>query len=175
MLDLRFASVFIIAVFFTILTAYQLHAQARDYDSFDECILDRMQGVTSDVAANSIRRACANLTRSPSATAPLRRSVGRAEILEADWADFMGFRDMTWRVEGRNQTENDWVHVKLFYTTRLINGSCPTTLDNYIEGPRGIIDAGSLSSNRIFIADFLDFRRLVEGARFCYRVYGYHR
>lgn len=175
MLNLRFSYVFIIAAFLTVLTAFQSHAQSRDYDSFDDCILDRMQGVTSDVAANSIRRACANLTRSPSATAPLRRSTGRAEILDADWSDFMGFGDLNWRVEGRNQTDNDWVHVKLFYTTRLINGSCPTTLDDYIEGPRGIIDAGSLNSGSIFIADFLDFRRLVDGARFCYRVYGYHR
>jgi hypothetical protein len=34
------------------------------YGSFDECILDRMQGVTSDEAARSIRIACRNLTKS---------------------------------------------------------------------------------------------------------------
>lgn len=32
------------------------------YQSYEECILDRMQGVTSDVAAQEIKRACAKVT-----------------------------------------------------------------------------------------------------------------
>lgn len=34
------------------------------YRSFDECILDKMQGVTSDQAARSIAFACKNITKS---------------------------------------------------------------------------------------------------------------
>ena len=34
------------------------------YDSYEACILDKMEGVTSDVAAVEIRRACRKLTNS---------------------------------------------------------------------------------------------------------------
>jgi len=34
------------------------------YGSYDECILDKMQGVTNDQAARSIRAACRNITKS---------------------------------------------------------------------------------------------------------------
>ena len=47
------------------------HAEASEYSSYDECILESLKGVSSDVAANAIIASCRNTFPEPAAATPV--------------------------------------------------------------------------------------------------------
>ena len=63
------------AAFLAFVAAHTLPATAAEFDSYEECILEKMQGVTSNVAAQAIKQACYKLTNPNPPTPPAKECV----------------------------------------------------------------------------------------------------
>jgi hypothetical protein len=70
------------------------------YDSYEECVLDKMQGTTGDLAAKQIVRACRELTKGDKASAPITPTPSKIirvyiDIISSEWIDNHIFGDGT--------------------------------------------------------------------------------
>jgi hypothetical protein len=157
----------------TILVALTPRADANfldrlfGYDSYEECILDRLQDVTNNVAVNEIREACRNIVVT-------NRSTHPAEVIETHYRDRFGGILVDLRLTARNNSPQDWEYVKILYTEERVDGECPAALTSYIEGPEGYIEVGSLASGQIFVIKVSNFWRTVNPFLVCLLVYGYY-
>lgn len=79
------------------------------YDSYEECILDKMQGVTGDLATKQIVYACRKLTASdqpaPPPQKPTRLERINVEIIESEWIDGIMGQNTDFRILVRNTSE----------------------------------------------------------------------
>lgn len=102
---------FIIVCLLAALTTNILHGNAsagwfdrstgNEYDSYEECILDKLEGVTSDVAAKAIMRACAKLTSGPRCAEQTLSNSERSKINgTAQWFGSI------FRADLKNNTDN---------------------------------------------------------------------
>ena len=146
----------------------------KEYENFEECILDRMEGVSSDTAASNIRNACRTLfPRQPSAPLGLAVTprVARISLGDNPVSEWVSFDRSTYRVTVRNSADFRLTQVNIFYTSPNSSDRCPTDFQDYIRGPAGVRVSGSYNPGSIFVIDFVGFNNLVSG-RFCWRLYG---
>ena len=65
------------------LSAPTSHADPEEPSNYDECIIDAMKGVSSDVAARAIIESCSNLyPETPAAVAPAAAAEAAAPVVE---------------------------------------------------------------------------------------------
>lgn len=147
----------------------------KEYENYEECILDRMAGVTSNNAAAAINRACRALF-SYTPPLPLGPAVAPrvARITLGDNPDsaWVGFDKSTFRVTARNSADFRLTQVNIFYTSLNSSDRCPTDFQDYIRGPAGVRVSGSYDPGSIFVIDFVGFNNLLSRNNFCWRLYG---
>jgi hypothetical protein len=144
----------------------------KEYENYEECILDRMAGVTSNTAAGAINRACRSLfpytPPQPLGQAVTPR-VARIVLGDNPVSEWVG---STFRVTARNSADFRLTRVNIFYTYPNSSGRCSTEFRDFIRGPAGVRVSGSYLSGSIFVIDFVGFNNLLSEDRFCWRLYG---